>query len=495
MSQFKLGAALSYAGVAFNAIAGLLYTPWMISCIGADDYALYTLAISVVNFFLLDLGLSDAVSRFLSKYYAEGQEDKIPGFLAIVYKCYLVISALIAAVLFIVYLNIDTLYANLGADQLSTFKMLFSVVALYSVVSFPFAPTNGILVSNECYVALNGCNLASKVLTVALIVVALLCGGDVLSLVMVNAFVNVGFSLVKYLCVRKLTGARADMGHWSLAEAKEIAGFSGWVLVAQLCQRFIFAIMPSILAVTSETWEVTLFGLASSLESYVYTVAYALSGIVMPKVTRAVFASQEALQRLVTKFARIQLLLVGFIYACFLALGGRFVDCWMGPEYSALWICTVLLITPHVIEMPQLTAGTALMAHNDVRPRALVYLVMAVMNVVLGYLLSTMWGAAGACLAICLAYLTRTFGLNVLYKTLLGLRLGRYFRETYAKWILPALMTLAVSLAVNVIMPIDGWLGFVLCGGLAVLVYAVGCWLLMLNDYEKTLFRNLFRRK
>lgn len=50
-SQYKTGAILSYSSVVFNTVAGLIYTPWMISCIGADDYGLYTLALSVVNFF------------------------------------------------------------------------------------------------------------------------------------------------------------------------------------------------------------------------------------------------------------------------------------------------------------------------------------------------------------------------------------------------------------------------------------------------------------
>lgn len=55
-SQYKTGAILSYSSVVFNTVAGLIYTPWMISCIGADDYGLYTLALSVVNFFYWILG-------------------------------------------------------------------------------------------------------------------------------------------------------------------------------------------------------------------------------------------------------------------------------------------------------------------------------------------------------------------------------------------------------------------------------------------------------
>lgn len=176
VNQYKAGAVLSYGAVAFNTVAGLIYTPWMISCIGADDYGLYTLALSVVNFFLLDFGLGDSVSRFLSKYYAEGKEDAVGMFLGIVYKTYIAITCLIAVALVVVFFNIDGLYSGLTPEQMPVFKTLFVIVAFYSIFSFPFAPLNGILTANERFVALNACNLIQKVLTVLLIVVTLLMG-------------------------------------------------------------------------------------------------------------------------------------------------------------------------------------------------------------------------------------------------------------------------------------------------------------------------------
>lgn len=182
-SQYKLGAVLSYSAVIFNTIAGLIYTPWMISCIGSDDYGLYTLALSVVNFFLLDFGLSDSVSRFLSKYYAEKKEEAVGIFLGIVYKTYIAITCIIAIALLVLFFNIDSIYSGLTYEQLPIFKTLFVIVAFYSIFSFPFSPLNGILTANEQFVVLNLCNLLQKVITVALIVAALLLGWGVVALV------------------------------------------------------------------------------------------------------------------------------------------------------------------------------------------------------------------------------------------------------------------------------------------------------------------------
>ena len=494
-NQYKTGAVLSYGAVAFNTIAGLIYTPWMISCIGTDDYGLYTLALSVVNFFLLDFGLGDSVSRFLSKYYAEGNDGAIAGFLGIVYKTYLAITCLIAAVLAVIFFNIEGLYSGLTAEQVPVFKALFLIVAFYSIFSFPFAPLNGILTANERFVALNACNLIQKVLTVALIVVALLLGWGVIALVVVNATVSIVATLVKLYIVRKVTHARADFSRWDSKLAHEVIGFSVWVMVIQVCHRFIFAVMPSVIAITATTSEVGLFGLASSLEGYVYTVASALNGMFMPKVSRAVAGIGEGLQSLMVRFGRVQLYVIGFIIICFFGFGGWFIQCWMGDGYEGLWLCALLLIAPSLIELPQLVGVTAITVAGKVRARAIVYLVTALCNVVLGFILSAPFGALGGCLSICMAYCLRTIGENVIYKKSLGINLGRFFADTFGSWIVPAGVSLIISLILNQFFPIRGWAGLLIVGCFTGCAYALLCWKLSMNEYERGLITSLVFKK
>ena len=93
--QLTIGALLSYGAILFNVLSGLLYTPWMIRIIGDDQYALYTLALSVINIFLLDFGIGTAVTKFLSNYYAQGQYEEADHFMGIVYKVFIAISAAI----------------------------------------------------------------------------------------------------------------------------------------------------------------------------------------------------------------------------------------------------------------------------------------------------------------------------------------------------------------------------------------------------------------
>lgn len=496
ISQFKTGALISYATIAFNILSGLLYTPWMIACIGNDDYALYTLVMSVINFFMMDLGLGSAVSRFLSKYYAEGKREQANAFMGIVYWIYALISFVVFILLFGVFLFSDSIYSTLSVEQMEKFRLLYAIAAAYAVVSLPLASFDGILVSNEQFVGMNLCNLIQKIATVLLIVVCLIFGSGVYALVVVNAAIGLLSLAVKGLIIIKSTDLRPRFGYWNASEAKNILGFSGWVMVSQICQRFIFSVMPSIIAVVSSTWQVALFGLASSLEGYLWTVANAINGMFMPRVSQILERdrSAEELQAFAIKMGRLQLYLVGLIVIGFASMGGIFINCWVGSGYEPLYTCALLLFIPSLLELPQLVAGTAIIAAGEVRLKAIVFIAMALVNVTLGLFFSRFFGAIGSCAAICIAYFVRTLGMDVIYHRRLGMRLASFFFSTYGSWVFPALLTLLAGILFRSFAISSGWLDLALGVAFDTAVYCASMWLFSFNAYEKGLVMSIVRR-
>ena len=103
ISSLKAGALISYSTMAFNIIAGLIYIPWMVGIIGQSNYGLYTLANSLIAIFMLDFGLSSAVSRFVAKYRAEKNQDAVNDILGIIYKRYILIDGVLLVDLAVVY--------------------------------------------------------------------------------------------------------------------------------------------------------------------------------------------------------------------------------------------------------------------------------------------------------------------------------------------------------------------------------------------------------
>ena len=184
--QIKLGALMSYVAIAINIVSGLLYTPWMIHSIGRDNFGLYTLALSVISLFVFDFGLSFAVERFIAKYLAENNQEKANNCIGLVCRLYFAIDIILFVILVGVYFFIPQIYQELTPDEIEKFKVIYVMAALYSVISFPFIPVNGVLSAHEKFVQLKVCDVFHKLFIVITMTTCLLLGYGLYALVLVN---------------------------------------------------------------------------------------------------------------------------------------------------------------------------------------------------------------------------------------------------------------------------------------------------------------------
>ncbi|MGN0519842.1 MAG: oligosaccharide flippase family protein [Candidatus Fimenecus sp.] len=498
--QIKAGALLSYFAIAFNMIAGLIYTPWMISKIGQSNYGLYTLATSLITMFVMDFGMGAAVSRFVSRYNAQGDQKAVNNFLGVVYKLYLSLDAIIFIALIVVYFFIDVIYAKLEPAELETFKVLYVIVGLFSLISFPFTNLNGILTSYEKFAQMKLCDLFNKVFIIVAMVISLLSGCGVYALVTVNAVSGILTILLKLLVIRKQTAVRVNFKFFDKGLLKEIFGFSMWTTVGSIMQRLIFNITPTIIAAVSVTGSVgvAIFGLASTIEGYVYTFATAINGMFMPRISKIIVSGkkEEELMPLMVKIGRIQLMIVGLISVGFIALGKSFVvDIWNKPDFAESYWCAVLLIIPSVFYLPMQIANTTLIVENKVKLQAYVFMAMGAVNLLCSLVLSRFFGALGASLSIFIAYTVRTALMAVIYKKKLGLDMVRFGKETFVKLSPGLLLTLAVGLLCEYFNPMQNrFLRFGVNGVVLVAFFLLFMWFFSFNAYEKSLLTGTVKK-
>ena len=499
--QIKLGALISYAAIAFNMIAGLIYTPWMIGQIGKSNYGLYTLATSLITMFTIDFGLSAAVSRFLSKYNAEKNYELANNFLGIIYKLYLAIAALIFIILIVVFFFIPTIYAKLSGEELETFKMLYAVVGLYTVVSFPFINLNGILTSYELFIGLKLSDFFHKLFIVIAMVIALLLHKGVLALVTINAISGLLTIIIKLCIIHWKTPVKVNFRYSDRKLLKSIFAFSIWTTIAAIAQRLIMNITPSIIAAVSVTGTagVAVFGLAAVLEGYVYTFATAINGMFMPRISRILHAQrkEEELIPLMNKIGRLQCLLVGLLTVSFISVGRSFIiDIWRKPDYEASYFCAILLILPSLFYLPMEIANTALVVENKVKLKAFVFMIMGGLNFVLSVIFCRYFGALGAAMSIFVAYMVRTILIFIIHLRVMKLDMLSFAKECYGK-ILPVLfLVMLIGLGLEKWNPISiRSVRFLTNSAAIVFIYGLVSVFVVFNSSEKTMLRNLFRKK
>ncbi len=498
--QIKLGALLSYFAIAFNMIAGLIYTPWMISQIGSSNYGLYTLATSLITMFVMDFGMSAAVTRFVSKYKAEENQKAIDNFLGIVYKLYLLIDAIILIILIVVGIFIEKIYANLTVEELETFKVLYVIVGLFSVISFPFTNLNGILTSHELFAWHKIAELFHKVFIIIAMVISLMAGYGVFALVTVNAVSGLLTIAFKLIVIKKRTNVKVNFKHFDREMLKEIFGFSVWTTVASIAQRLIFNITPSIIVAFSAMGAVAsaIFGLAHTIEGYVYTFANAINGMFMPRISKLVYQGKKdtELMDLMVKIGRLQYIIIGALCVGFISFGKSFiVDIWNKPDFIESYLCAVLLILPSFFYLPLQIANTTIIVENKVKLQSFVFIIMGVLNLGLSIVLSKYYGAVGASLSIFIAYMVRTALMLVIHVKVLHLNMWHFFKESLFKITPWLVLSLGVGLLLEYFNPMGaGALRFLVNGVVFVVFFGVVMLLFCMNDYEKNLFFGKFKK-
>lgn len=484
--QIKYGALISYFSIGISIFLGLLYTPWIIKVIGKEDYGLYTLSLSVISFFAFDFGLSSAVQRFIARYLARNEKQRVNDFLGVITKMYLSIDVFTFIVFAAVYFFIPTIYKELSPIEIEKFKIIYIISASYSVLSFPFIPLSGIISAHEKFIPLKLCDLGHKVLIPVIMIILLEMGFGLYALVSVNAAIGVLTIVAKLIVIAKTTEARPSFKNNTNENPRQIIAFSGWTTVIALSQRCIFNIVPTILGAFAGAAHIAVFGVSAALEGYVFLFANVINGLFLPKVTR-IYNEGKSILPLMIKVGRLQLFAISWIFVGFILVGKDFVHLWLGEGFEDAYWATLLLIIPSYFALPQDIADQAILAENKVKYRAKVYIRMALLNLALSIPGAYFFGIIGVAVSIFISYMVRTIMMNFVYYKRLKIDVLVFFKETILKQSLSLIASYFLSALCILYIPVWGWLGLVIRGSIIIIVYVVISCCLYLNFEERKL--------
>lgn len=372
----------------------------MIRKIGTEDYGLYVLVTTFLNYFVIDFGIWQAVTKLLSRKRAEGDEEGIRRVLGITTKIYLVLDIVVICVLLIVYPNIENLFPNLQPEQLSSFKIVFCIAAFFSVLSFPFGFVKGIFVSYEYYIQTKIFDFLVKLLIIVFTVIALSLNGGVYALVLCYGFVPFAINVSRVIFLRA-KGIRIDIKAHSKEIIKELFTVSGWILVVVFSELFINNIAPSILAARSTIEQVSIFGIGLTICNYFYSFAMSINGLFLPRVTEyRVKGADSEIHALTSRVGRIQCILLGAVLGGFVTCGSDFLYLWVGKDFLLSYYVAIAIMCPQMIIAMLHIETVNLLASDKVKYQAISMFLTACLSVFLAIILSPIIGAVGAALAI-----------------------------------------------------------------------------------------------
>jgi O-antigen/teichoic acid export membrane protein len=278
---------------------------------------------------------------------------------------------------------------------------------------------------------------------------------------------------------------------------KTVVAFATSILLGQVADMIYWRTDQIVLAKFYDTAVAAVYSVASSIYWNYMIVGAAVASVFFPSVSRY-YREADGWRRisdLFIKVGRISFFVSFLILSGFALFGQEFIVLWVGEDYLDAYGIALIVMVPFTIEICQNLGLTILQVCNQYAFRAKVYLVSAVINIGLTVVLCIPLAGYGAALSTGISlFLTSGIILNIYYakNTMLDIRL--FWKNIFgiAVRLLP-LMVVAYILNRLVVFE-SGVVMLALKITAYVCVYFIMAYVAVLNDYEKSVIKNLVAR-
>lgn len=448
-SEIKLGAILGYFNIITNMLVTLLYTPLMLKLMGQSEYGLYSLVVSVITYLsILDMGFGNAMIRFVSRSQArkDDEEKKINGMFLILYT---IIGILAFFIGIIIIKNIDILFGNsLTTKELDKAKILMLILTFNISFSFPLSVFDSYVIANEKYIYVKILTIIKTIAIPITMIPLLLLGYKSITMTIVTSVFNLLFHIgMLIFSIKKLTiKISFKIKEFDINLFKEIIFYSFFIFLNIIVDNVFKNSDQIILGSVCGTISVSVYAVALQISSMNTQFSTTISGLFLSRITKILEEknANEKISNIFIKVSRIQIYIMTFILSAFFVFGKNFINLWVGYEYADVYYIVILLITPAIVPLTQNLGISILQARNKHQFRSIVYILLAVGNIVVSIPLAKRYGGIGAALGTTIVtFLGQILTMNIYYQKVAKLDIKKYW-EFFIKFTTQILIVAAI---------------------------------------------------
>ena len=496
----KKGVILSYVMMVFEVLSTLLITPFVIRTLGQTEYGVYKLSASVTAYLLLlDLGVGNAIVRYIAKYRANGDrgsERKFFGVSSIFYLSIALITLIVGSVL--IYLFPTIFDTGLNVDEILLGQKLLSVTVINAAVTMGTAVYANIIIAYERFAVSKGLPIVQIILRMLLTVIALKVGVGSFGIVCINLLMTVlcrGFFVFYVLFVIKL---RPQLKGTNFQFIKGIVVYSGWIFIQMIATQ-INASMDQILLgslVSASASIIAVYSVGTQVVQYFQSIGGSFTGVLMPGIVRLVEqnASGKTICEEMVRIGRMILIVLGLVWSGFAAFGRQFIVLWAGAVNENAYYVSLLLMSAYLLVLVEAIGTQVLWAKNEHKEQAILKLAVVLLNVVLTVMLIRWNPLIGATVG---TFISLVLGdivvMNIVFAKKLKVSLKQYYSGLLKGLLISLLAVTLIGFFVN-LLPLSGWFGLGLKILLVCVAYFLALWFYGMNATEKNLLRSLLKR-
>ncbi|MDO5455779.1 MAG: oligosaccharide flippase family protein [Eubacteriales bacterium] len=493
--ELKWGSALSYAQMVISIIIGIAYTPVMIRLLGQNEYGLYsTISSTIAMLSVLSLGFNSSYVRFYSRYKQRGDTEGIFRLNGLFLMVFLVIGfiAFICGMFLTTHLRL-VFKEGLTAQEYETARVLMILFTIDLSVSFPASVFSTIISANERFVFLKVLGMVKTVVAPLVNLPLLLLGFRSIGLVTSTLVFGLMTDIVY---IHYVTARLKNRFYFSEIEAglfRSIFTFTIFIAINTIVDQINVGIDNVLLGRYRGTAEVAVYAVGATLHTHYKRISTAISGVFTPRIHRMYnkYSDPKVRNREITKLfikvGRVQFLILMLVASGMIIFGQEFIRFWVGKGYEKSYYVALLLIIPASVPLIQNLGIEIQRAYNKHQFRSIVYLIMAILNLIMTVFLSQLFGAVGAAFGTAVSIaVANGLLMNIYYYKGMGLNIPLFWRNIL-RLMLGMLPAFAVGTVIKIFIRFSSvWsmLGFIV---LYSCTYLICIWFFSINEFEKEL--------
>ncbi|MEG0135114.1 MAG: oligosaccharide flippase family protein [Cetobacterium sp.] len=487
-NELKIGTALSMFTIVMSSLIQIVYTPLYMKYLGPGDYGINSLVQSIMGYMaMLNLGLGNAMLRYTVRYRAEGkieEEKSLNGMFLIIFTVLMGIAIIIASY---IYFNIGNFFGDrFTTDELEKTKMVFLIMALNVVISFPLGVFSTNIGSREKFIYQRGIKLITLVLNPIVGALLMIRGYGLIAVTVSTVIFALGSSIFDVFYAIKL-GMRAKFSGFKLYILKDIFAYSFFIFLNILIDQIYWGTDRVIIGKYVGVQAIAIYSVGAIFNTLYMGFASAVSGVLFPRINRLIVEGKDQeISDMFLKIGRLQYILLGLISSGFILFGKEFINLWVGDGYNEAYKIALWIMIPLTVPLIQSTGVSIMQAKNMHQFRSVIYFIIALLNLVLSILLVKRVGAIGCAIATGISFiLGQIVAMNIYYHKVIGLNMVIFWKNIL-KMSIPMGISMIVGLALNKYILELNYFSFFLKISIYTLVYSILLWKLALNSYEKS---------
>lgn len=494
----KIGAILSYVSIIITTLIQLLYTPLLIRMLGQSEYGLYSLVSSIIGYLtVLDLGFGNAIVVYTAKYRAQKKYDEEKKLHGMFYDIFILIGIVATVLGIILYLLVPNIFGNtMNSMEISKMKVMMLILTFNLAITFPFSIYSSIINAYEKFTFQKIIGIISSVLKPILMIPLLFFGYKSITMCIIITLTNIIVMFSNYLYCKNKLNVKIKFVGFDKVIFKTIFGYSFFIFLGVIVDKINWSVDQFVLGAVSGTVAVSIYTVASNINSLFINLSTAISGILLPKMSKMVAkkANNEEITEEFIKVGRIQYLIVFLMASGFVLFGKEFINFWVGKGFETAYYIAIILIVPLCVPLIQNLGISIMQAKNMHKFRSILLAIIAIANIAISIPLAKLFDGIGSAIGTSISLiLGNIIILNIYYQKKVGINIIKFWKEII-KMSIPFTIPVIIILIIMKFVTLHGYINLIVFGGIYTIIYSIVSYLLVMNKYEKSIIHKFIKR-